>query len=686
MMEGGVGINSNPEKPKEVVSFNGVVLERAEAGDKKFVPDQTSYMEDDFSRGLMQKIAISFRQGDPILLEGGTSLGKTKTVRHMAALLGWEVHYANLNGGTDVEDLMGRYIPNKDKKTADDPEYVFADGSITSGLRQEEGKTKIILLDEYNSIAPNIAIRVHEVLDALKDDGQVVLSEDASEIIRVSKENTKIIALTNPPGKGYIGREPLDPAQLRRWVYQKLQNELPEQTFRNFTRHLSGLEVAGEGRQESEALTGAKVVPLEEFKGIPGLEQILGKYQEFHKAAKALLGRRDIAQDQPQKFTFDDRMEPARVISYVRTFFRGDLTQAFQEGLRYYYANKLESTVDRQKLEELIKLVEYKPVSGTRRRSLEDTENQGEGDSKAKEALAASLQEILKQDPSLSDKVALALVNNRTQQAIDIRMGFANEGAVKNEVLARSLAGVSGQEGNFLRKGLLEEGASKNSILKGLMGCADTDSNRLRETLGNDRAVDKRALAVSLVGCNDHNSLTLRRKLLQIATLRDSVAESMAGIAEIDARRSYRELIALGVSPKSIVKGLKGIGGKDLHGLRSQFLREGKIEVEEFIASLIGVGDAESIEMRRAAISGDIQINNRILESLAGVIDDDGIRKTIVDSKKYSQDSLFKSLVGNLSPEADAWREGAKLSGPESLLKTYYLDSPVDNFIATRHL
>lgn len=670
------------EKLKEPVSFNGIVLEKASGGDPKFVPEETPYMEDEFSQELMKKIAISLKQGDPILLEGGTSLGKTKTVRHMAALLGWEVHYANLNGGTDVEDLMGRYIPNKDKKTADDPEYVFADGSITSGLRQEEGKTKIILLDEYNSIAPNIAIRVHEVLDALKDDGQVVLSEDASEIIRVSKVNTKIIALTNPPGKGYIGREPIDPAQLRRWVYQKLENELPEKTLANFTRFLSGLEVAGEGRQESESLTPASAVPIEEFKDIEGLEEILVKYQEFHRAAKSMLSKREIAQDQPQRFSFDDRMEPARVISYVRTFFRGSLTESFQEALRYYYVNKLESAEDRQKLDELIKLVEYTPKTDTRRRSLDANQNTAvETHPALKLVMIEDLKDILEQDPTTAEGVALAMTNSRVGEAMDLRSELITKG-INKDVAIRSLAGVSNETAYEMRSELLAAGASKNSLLKGLMGCEDKKAKDYRRIMAEDPRVDKRALAISLVGCSDHDSIVLRNKLVGISSVKDSVAESMAGTAEMDAARLTLTLIEKNVSPKSIAKGLKGIGGKIAHNHRREFLRNGTIEIEEYLMSMVGVGDSESIQARKEAVANNKGINDAVLASLAGVSEDFGIRDDIMRRKGFfSELAVLKSIVGVYTKEADEIRKGY---GESALLKTYYLENPVDNFIANR--
>jgi len=359
------------------VSYLGVNLKKSEIGEGQFIPKKEQYADfindKDVSLPLQRDIAIAFLNGEPLLVDGGTSLGKTTTVRKMAADLGWEVHYANLNGATDVEDLMGRYIPNPQKNKPEDPEYIFADGKVTSGLRQEEGKTKIVILDEFNASAPNILIRLHEVLDALERGGEVILSEDASEAVPVNKERTKIIALMNPPGKGYFGREPLDPAQLRRWVYKKLPSELPENTFSYSTNALFGAEPTSQDvdpdlfvRAREEALVS------EQLQEIPGMGEIVEKYKEFHKAAKELLKNRKIAEDQPQPFTFDDRMEPRRVRDFVLRFYTGDINETFQQALWYYYANKLESESDRKKLGELIRLIEYTPkIADSKRRGLE---------------------------------------------------------------------------------------------------------------------------------------------------------------------------------------------------------------------------------------------------------------------------------------------------------------------------
>lgn len=359
---------------KESVAYLGVELPKGRNTENAPRKEQyADYVNDRFSLELQKKLAISFHQGDPALVEGGTSIGKTTTVRKMCADLGWEVHYVNLNGATDVEDLMGRYIPNHERKSPTDPEYVFADGKVTSGLRQEEGKVKVILLDEYGAAAPNIVIRMHEVLDALERGGEVVLAEDASEKLHVDKSRTKVVALTNPPGRGYLQREPLDPAQIRRWVYLKEPSELPDDTLTHATRALFNLE------QQTQVVPDSAYVFANEgsltpaqLKEIPGIDVILEKYLEFHRGAKELLANRHIAGDQPQKFFFDDREEPKRVRDFITTFYRGDINETMQTALRYYYASKLLNQEDKDKLEELIRTVEYTaPAGGTKRKGLE---------------------------------------------------------------------------------------------------------------------------------------------------------------------------------------------------------------------------------------------------------------------------------------------------------------------------
>jgi len=399
------------------VSYLGVKLEKARDASSQFVPKKEQYADyindKDVALPLQRDMAVAFLSGEPLLVDGGTSLGKTTTVRKMASDLGWEIHYANLNGATDVEDLMGRYIPNPNKNKPEDPEYVFADGKVTSGLRQEEGKTKVVILDEFNASAPNILIRLHEVLDALERGGDVTLSEDASEVVKVDKEKTKIIALMNPPGKGYFGREPLDPAQLRRWVYKKLPGELPKETFSYATNALFGMEAnLQEAAAEMFLKSQEHALSLEQLQEIPGIGEVLEKFKEFHIGAKELLKNRKIAEDQPQPFTYDDRMEPRRVRDFVLRFYNGDVNETFQQALRYYYANKLETEADRKKMEELIRMVECKlEPSESKRKGLERGEKE---DSKKSES------------PERSQKTELGKAREKASKALDSLLSNPN--------------------------------------------------------------------------------------------------------------------------------------------------------------------------------------------------------------------------------------------------------------------
>lgn len=405
------------------ISYLGVKLEKGHVP-SAFVPDRKSYsgeryIQDPFSLELQQKLAVSFLQDEPILLEGGTSIGKTTTVRKMASELGWEVHYVNLNGASDVEDLMGRYIPNAHRERLDDPEFRFADGKVTSGLRIEEGKKKIIVIDELNSAAPQILIRLHEVLDALERNGTVTLSEDASESVPVNKDQTKVVGLMNPPGKGFIGREPLDPAQLRRWNYQKEVTNLPSETFSHATDVMFGLaaEIDTNGvSQESYLHTREQRLVPEQLKEIPGIQEVLTKYKEFHQGAKQLAQNRNIGADQPQKFTYDDRMEPRRVKEFVQQFYNGDINETFQKALRYYYSNKVEGKADKQKLEELISHVAYTAPVESRRRGIDDTE-------RARNPLQVKANreiEDLLSNPKLPESVKAALSSKETMLSPDV--------------------------------------------------------------------------------------------------------------------------------------------------------------------------------------------------------------------------------------------------------------------------
>lgn len=365
-----------PESPVEdthdTVAYLGVRLPKAQNRDSVFVPNPDSFKDfihDKFALELQRDVAVAFATGDPIFIEGGTSIGKTRSVREMCSRLGYEVHYANLNYGTDETKLMGKPMPNTKRSSDLDPEYYYWLGKVASGLVPEEGKIKVIILDEIGASMPGNLIVLHEILDSVKNGDPIDLSEWGNGIVHIEPDKIKIVALTNPPGKGYVGREAIDPALLRRFVYKKAASELDQGTFLGRTKARFGLapqmvEVSADKYLHS---LDTALAP-EQLTEIPGMEVILDKYGEFHDAAKKLVANRTVAADQPQRFTFDDNEEPRRVRDFILRFYNGDINDTFQAALRYYYSNKLDTDVDKAKLDELIQHVEYIAPQNTSQR------------------------------------------------------------------------------------------------------------------------------------------------------------------------------------------------------------------------------------------------------------------------------------------------------------------------------
>lgn len=380
------GIFGFERRGKKYIDVLGVELERAKVDSGKYVPSLSefkNYVLDVDALAILQELAIAFRLGIPIYIEGGTSIGKTKAVRFICALCGYEYHYVQVKADATSEDFMGRFVPNDGQvkryydfeancyvQNSSSVDFIYQEGMVTSGLIQEKGKIKVILLDEFNAAKQGIAIRLHEVVDAVKDNINVILTEAHNEVLTVSNRYTKLVALQNPPGGGYLKREPIDPAQLRRWIYQKNPSHLSDTAFEQFVDHIWQI---GTTPKKSERVLSieSQEYPLidEQLTEIPGWIVIERQYKDFHKTIVELLHNdKKFAKDQPQRFSFDAREEALRVKNFILHFYDGDITTTIQNALRFFYKNKLESVEDRQKVEELINLVEYRPPSETSKR------------------------------------------------------------------------------------------------------------------------------------------------------------------------------------------------------------------------------------------------------------------------------------------------------------------------------
>ena len=495
------------QEDEESISYLGVKLEKAKAQDPQIVEPKERYEEYinyRYAVELQQKIAVSFKEGEPILLEGGTSLGKTTTVRKMASELGYEVHYINLNGQTDVENLMGRYISNPEKRGEHDPEYIFAEGEVTKGLRIEAEKKKIIILDEINAGHPAILKRLNEVIDSLGKDGDVTLTEDASERILTNKESTKIVGLMNPPGEGYEGVNPISKELIRRWNYQKEPSQLPEESFSYLRKARRGKLPKNEELPEEMFLySNEGDLHIENLNEIPGYEEIEEQFEEFHKAAKKLLEERIIAEDQPQEFIFDDHEELRRFQQFVLRYYNGDINETARRALRFYYAGKLQYPKDKEKIEELINHISYTPPSDSRRREVED-EDKKETKTEKERSLEAF-----------------------EEKALDYIEKLLKEGAGKDWV-AQGLAGLDSEKAWEMRERLIKEGASKDWVAQGLAGLDSERAWETRERLLKEGS-DKGWVAQGLAGLDSERAWEMRERLIKEGANKDLVAQGLAG-------------------------------------------------------------------------------------------------------------------------------------------------------------
>ena len=380
------GLESPLFEDETSVSYLGVRLEKAPTSDSPFVPDKSKfgdYVSDEYALKLQQKMALAMSLGEPVLIEGGTSLGKTTTALKMASDLGYETYYINLNGNADVESLMGKYVPNaqreRDPRTgqAIDSEYRFADGQVTSALRQESGRIKMIILDEINATSPEVLKRLNEILNAIERSTEIILTEDASERISVSKETTKVIGLMNPSGQGYLGVNPLSKELIARWVYQKEPEQLPHEsfTYRRKARRGQLPLIQPDITFFNYLQTPEISMPtgLEALGDIPGYDTIEDLFDEFHHSAKVLLKERRLAGSQTQEFIFEDNRQLRRFQEFILKFYspeQDNLNQVVAKALEYLYLNMLESEEDKKILQELANKVRYEAPKSTKRKGL----------------------------------------------------------------------------------------------------------------------------------------------------------------------------------------------------------------------------------------------------------------------------------------------------------------------------
>ena len=194
----------------------------------------------------LRLLAVAWKRARPALIEGTTSAGKTAAVRYLAYKTGTPYRRINLSHGTDVADLLGRYVGGErryelaqlqalspatltrlaadcdlDPQVADLAAAIFkrqmephwVDGPVIKALKRGD----VLLLDEINLAPAAVVERLNSLFD---DDGNIVLVEHRNEVVRPQRD-FRLFATMNP--SHYSGREPLSPAMRSRWNTVKMR-------------------------------------------------------------------------------------------------------------------------------------------------------------------------------------------------------------------------------------------------------------------------------------------------------------------------------------------------------------------------------------------------------------------------------------------------------------------------------
>ncbi len=587
------------KKEKKFVEYLGVRLEKGKGG--PFVPeaDFENDVITNFDLKLMRDIATALKLGQPMLLEGGSGLGKTRTIARMCAELNRELYYAN---GHDMEitDLIGKLTVKEGTKSG----FGWQDGVVLQAVRNGG----ILFFDEYNFMKGETRGGLHQIFDALLQGKKyITIPENNNEQVKVHPD-FRLIAAQNPPGNNYGDREVLDTAQIDRFLIKKLPERLPDEIRQS--RLFGALGIDNEITLSKKDFLPSREEALSRIalQDIPGIEEILQKYLEATKHLRIAQEQGEIASREAQPVAFGTSRDDRRVLEFIQYFYNGDINDTIQKALELYYVNKISDGEEREKMRSILERVKVDLKDSLERIDLDELQEETERDgipivgsfeileSSGKERrLFEELKKVYEKE-GVSNKLAWSLTGISLPEAMAFRRELLEAGASKDSI-ALSLAGVGTPEAMAFRRELFEAGADKDYIAEGLAGVGTPEAMAFRREL-LEAGADKYSIARGLAGVGTPEAMAFRRELLEAGANKDSIAEGLAGVGTPEAMAFRRELLEAGASKRSIALSLAGVGTPEAMAFRRELLEAGADK--DYIAlSLAGVGTPEAMAFRR---------------------------------------------------------------------------------------
>lgn len=161
---------------------------------------------------LLEQVAVGILENMPVVLMGETGTGKTSLIRDLAAKTHNGFRRVNHNGGTSVDDVVGKILVNKEGT-------YWGDGVLIQAMRNGDW----YVADEINASSAEMLFVYYSLLD---DDGYIVLVENGGEIVR-PHESFRFFATLNPSAD-YHGVKELNKALMSRFLALKTDFASPK--------------------------------------------------------------------------------------------------------------------------------------------------------------------------------------------------------------------------------------------------------------------------------------------------------------------------------------------------------------------------------------------------------------------------------------------------------------------------
>ena len=365
---------------------------------------------------MLKSIATHYKLRQPLILEGGTALGKSFAVEKFSELIygkGEEPITFDCSGQTDVSELMAKWVPRtgeedekkwkefittekghkelqviykeiEEKRLSEEDAHSLIEkrlesialktgiktkgewklqlGAIPRAMTMEGSggkKGKICHIQEVGLARPeviNALLRTRGHGKKLKKSFQ--LWENGGKKIEAG-ENFWMVYTTNPPEAeaGYLERHELDPSLVRASVYKKLANELSEETVDEFADfYFSGGEEKPEVKKETYWIPAEEQIDYQRDKELRSyVSKAIGTFHKsFNKALEQGL-EKDRVQKNP--ITPDHLAASADFLRkfQVKNNETGliDFPKTIEEAIDTYYLNSLASEEAKEQMRDV---------------------------------------------------------------------------------------------------------------------------------------------------------------------------------------------------------------------------------------------------------------------------------------------------------------------------------------------